>query len=401
MKDVPALTLGDVQVLLDRPKGAGMIVSCYVDTSEAGYRSAWAQRFRNEVARVEQQLAGDHRARQRFAREVDVIGRALGKPAARRARGMVVFSGAAENFFQAFALGVPIKDRLVLDEQPYLAPLLQALHRQRRYLVVLTDSHRGRLFAAGWGHAQLVDEMSEAVPRHQRSAGETWGKQQATIARHREDRILHYRKELARRVERAWGDAPFRGLILLGEHETVRAVRAALPAPLATQVIHEQPHAWVGRQPSIDTKVRGVLDEALSAHDQRLADEVERRLREAYCVAAGPQEVVDALWNGQVGYPGYIVLEPDQGRAATRCTGCGSVHADMPIACPLCGAACEKVNLWQEVLLFAARHNIPAHSVEGGAELARHGGIAAMLSREGPWEPVAAGVRLEKTGGSP
>ena len=95
MKDVPALTLGGVQVLLDRPKGAGMIVSCYVDTSEAGYRSVWAQRFSNEVARVEQQLASDHQARQRFAREVDVIGRVLGKAAARRARGMAVFSGAA------------------------------------------------------------------------------------------------------------------------------------------------------------------------------------------------------------------------------------------------------------------------------------------------------------------
>lgn len=398
MNEMPALTLGDVQVLLDRPKAAGMIVSCYADTSEAGYRSVPAQRFKNEVAEVERRLADDPQARLRFVRDVDVIRRALDVPAARRARGMAVFSAAADNFLQTFVLGVPVKDHLVLDEQLYLVPLLQALHRQRRYLVVLTDSHRGRVYAAGWGHAHLVDEVDEAVPRHQRSAGETWGKQQATIARHREDHILHYQKALVALVEEAWRDAPFRGLILLGEPDALAGVRAALPPTLASQVVHEGRHAWVGRQPSLDATVRAVLDEVLRSHDQRRLEEVERRLRESYCVAAGPQEVVDALRNGQVGYPGYIVLGPDQGQAAMRCSSCGAVFTQMCTACSFCQAPCETVNLWQEILLFAARHDIPAHFVDASAELMRHGGVAALLSREGPWEPVAAGVRVERAG---
>lgn len=135
----------------------------------------------------------------------------------------------------------------------------------------------------------LLGEITAEVTRRQRSAGETWGKQQATIARHREDHILHY-------------------------------------------------------QPSITAKVQEVLDAALRAHDARLVDELERQLREkSYCVAAGPQEVIDALRNGQVGYPGYLVLEPDRGQVAARCPGCGSV-----------------------------------------------------FTREGLWEGVAAGLRVEK-----
>jgi hypothetical protein len=72
----------------------------------------------------------------------------------------------------------------------------------------------------------------------------------------------------------------------------------------------------------------------------------------------------------------------------------------MRAMCPFCEATCEKVNLWQEILVFAARHNIPAHSVEANTELGRHGGVAALLAREGPWEPVRAGVLVAKTGGS-
>jgi hypothetical protein len=39
--------------------------------------------------------------------------------------------------------------------------------------------------------------------------------------------------------------------------------------------------------------------------------------------------------------------------------------------------------------LFATRHNITAHTVESNPALARHGGVAAMLSRQEPWEPAA------------
>ena len=392
------LTLGNVQVLLDRPTGEGAVLSCYADMSEAGYRTLWSKRLKNEIAAIEERLAGNHEARHRLAADVAAIQSALGTPAARRARGIAVFSATARGLFQAFALSIPMKDRLVLDEEPYLVPLLEALHRQRQYLVVLTDSHRGRLYAAGWGQTHLIGELDEPVARRQRSAGETWGKQQATIARNRENHLLRYRKELVRRIERAWTEAPFRGLILLGEHEALEHVRATLPSALAGRVIHESPHSWGSRrEPGIDDVVRGVLDSALATHDERLASEVEQRLRaKSYAVVAGTQEVLDALRNGQVGYPGYVVLEPDRGQAATRCPGCGAVFASMPRVCTFCGAACDTVNLWQEILLFAARHDIPAHVVHSTPELTRHGGVAAMLSREGPWEPVAAGLRVER-----
>ncbi|MGZ7081132.1 MAG: hypothetical protein ACXVJT_17090, partial [Thermoanaerobaculia bacterium] len=105
-----------------------------------------------------------------------------------------------------------------------------------------------------------------------------------------------------------------------------------------------------------------------------------------------PQEVINALRSGQVDYPGYVVLEPDRGEMATRCTRCESTFTTMPAACPFCQGTCEKVNLWQEILFFAARHNITAHTVERSPELSRHGGVAAVLSRSEPWEPAAAEV---------
>lgn len=244
----------------------------------------------------------------------------------------------------------------------------------------------------------MLSEVEEDVPRRQRSAGERWGKQQATIARHREDHLLHYRKELAGAIEKAWPDAPFRGLILVGEHETLKALRTILPSYLADQVVHTGPHTWARKELWLTAKVQEVLDEAFRAHDARLLAEFERRMHEHHLVAAGPQEVINALRNGQVGYPGFLILEPDRGEMATRCTRCESVFTTLPATCPFCQGICEKVNLWQDILLFAARHNITAHTVDVHPELSRRGGVAAVLSRSEPWEPAATVTAKASTG---
>lgn len=390
-----------IQVLLDHPRGEGAMVSCYADTSmTGGFQWLWPQHLKNEAHAIEQRLKDDREALARFARDLGVVRQALAEPSVPQAGGMAVFSAVDRGLFRAFPLGVPVKDCLVLDEAPYLVPLLEARHRQRRYLLVLTDSRHGCLYEAAWGHTRLLQRIEVTNPRRQKAAGELWGKQQATIARHHEDHLLHYRKALSSAIEQSWPDAPFRGLILLGDHETVDALRAELPPDLARRVVYTGRHSWARRTPTLDDQVRDVLTAALRAHDALLVEDFDRRMREHHFVAAGPQEVIHALRNGQVGYPGYLLLEHDRGEMAARCTRCGSLFTTIHSTCPVCQGLCEKVNLWQELLLFAARHNIPAHTVDSHPALSQHGGVAAVLSRAEPWKPAPVGSATPAGGGS-
>jgi peptide subunit release factor 1 (eRF1) len=387
-----------VQLLLDQPRGRGMVVSCYADTSVAeGFESHWLQPFKAEAGRIRQRLADDHPARQEFERNLEAIRRALESPEARRARGMAVFAAAGRDFFHAVPSEVPFPNRLIVDDEPYVVPLIEAYLRQRGYLVALTDTHRGRLYAAGPGGARLLDEFEEEVPRKNRSAGERWGKQQATIARHREDHILHYLKELARRVERRWDEYPYQGIILLGAGDIVATFRDQLPDRLSARVVGLAPHAWTEGQAAIEAEVRAVIDQAAGERERRVLDELARRWKEGSAVAAGAQEVIDALRNGQVA---ALVLGPDPGTTAARCTGCRAVFAAAEEACPYCRAPCEACSLWQEVLCLALGHGIWVDLVRPDAELARHGGIAALLARDEPqWAaPPEPAPRGEATG---
>ena len=386
-------TFKEVQWLADRSRGEGMVVSCYADISvSSGVRPLWREHLKNEVARIEDTLSGDAVARTLFQRNVAAIEAVLSSRRTAGARGMAVFAAVQRDFVHGYTLTVPMPDRLVVDEEPYLVPLLELLNRQRRYLVVHTDTHRGRLYTAVPGAVRLIEEISENVPKRQRAAGELWGKEQATIARHREDHVLHYFKELAREVERAWPEERYDGIVLLGEHEVLAAFRTHLPEHLTRRVVRQAPHAWVGRQVRLESKMDAMYTEAVNEQDRQVIEDVKRRLLEQHQIATGPQEVINALRNSQVGFPGSVVMEPDRGDIAWRCRGCASLFAHTVEECPFCQARCDRTSLWQAIALLAARHDIPVHVVPAGLGLEQYNGVVALLARDEPWAAAPEAV---------
>jgi len=345
----------------------------------------WREHLKTEVKRIDETLSSDPAAQTEFHRNIAAIEGLLSSRRMVSARGMAVFAASQRNLLQAFALTSTVPNRLVIDEEPYLVPLLELLHRQRRYLVVHTDTHRGRLYTAVPGALHLIEEIDEPVPKRQRAAGELWGKQQATIARHREDHVLHYLKELAREVERAWPEEHYDGIVLSGEHAVLEKLRAHLPDKLRSNVAGEAPHAWAGRQVPLVSKVEAIHAEAVRERERRLFDDITRRLLERHHIAIGPQAVIDALETDQIGYSGCIVMESDRGEVASRCTGCGKLFAQAVDECPSCHTRCERTNLWQAIALYAARQHVMVHFVDPGHGLEKHAGVVALLAREAPW----------------
>jgi hypothetical protein len=377
-----ALSLANLQPLLEEFKGDGLVVTCYADLSATpGFPVRWPGSFKVKAAAIKEMLADDPRAWNQFERNFEAVGRALVAPEARRARGMAIFSALQRGFFQPIALDVPMKNELVVHGAPYLVPLLQALCRQREYLVVLTDTHRGRLFAATPGSVRLLQEIEATVPKRQHSAGECWGMAQATIARHREDCIHHYQKELIELAEKAWAAHPFQGLVLLGEHEVLEHVRKRLPQRLASQVVHQGPHAWTENPLAVAEPVRVLLADVEQCRERRFMEGLAEHLQQDHAVAAGAGAVVDALQSWRVGARGhgYLLLGPDRREAVSRCTACRFLSAEMPTACPRCQAPCVEASLWEEILLFALRHDSAVYCIEAEEPLARYDGLAAVI----------------------
>jgi len=75
------------------------------------------------------------------------------------------------------------------------------------------------------------------------------------------------------------------------------------------------------------------------------------------------------------------VFGPDPREVVARCTACRSLWIEVPETCLRCQAPCVEASLWEEMLLLALRHGLVAHFVRKDPELARRGGVAAVLAR--------------------
>ncbi|MBN9121495.1 MAG: hypothetical protein J0I06_20490 [Planctomycetes bacterium] len=381
------ITLAELQPLMEQFAGGGTVLSCYADLGvREGFRPNWEAPFKAGADALWKAVGEDGRARRELTENLSAVRRAL-EAAAGTARWTAVFSATERGFFRAIPLDVPVGTELVLDRSPYLVPLLGAIHRRREYLAVHTDTHRGRLYAVTPAAARLLAAVEGDVPKHQHSAGERYGYGQATIARHREERVTQYHKELAREVEKAWGANGFAGIVLIGEHEVLEHFRAELPPRLAARVIHTMPGAWTDEPAQTEDEVRSVGAELFDEQEAEVAPEFWDLLRQGKAVT-GKEAVLSALQSGRIGAAGhgYLVLGPDSREVVGRCAACRTLSAEPFGACPRCQTPSVPGNLWEEVLLTALQHGITIRFVSDPRKLDPYGGAVAVLPKLAPKE---------------
>ena len=393
---MPAITVDDLKPLLDQFDGPGRVLSCYADLAAAdGFRPTWHRPLAAQADATWKELPEEDPVRAEFQRDLRAARAELEAPAGPAARWRAVFTAGRRGFFRSVPLDAPVRAELTYDRSPYLVPLLAAALRRREYLAVHADSHQARLYAATAGGARWLDDLDADVPNKQHAAGERWGLGQATIAHHHDEAVRHHVKALAHRIERAWAEGSYAGLLLFGPHPMLEHVRKTLPPRLRTRVERETPEAWADRPAEIEAAIQDAAVRVFAQDEARDLDGLWDRLATGRAVAIGPAAVLDALQGGQLRPGGYgsLVLGPDPRETVGRCTRCHALAADAPPACPRCQAACRLASLWEEVLLLALRHGIAVHFVDDSEKLAPYGGMVAALPKDRPGVRAGEPVR--------
>jgi hypothetical protein len=87
-------------------------------------------------------------------------------------RSVAIFSCAADDFFRAYTLAVPVRSRVRVSDRPYVKPLADLLDFYGGYGVVLVDKQGARLFSFHLGELREQEGvMGEAVRRTKRGGG--------------------------------------------------------------------------------------------------------------------------------------------------------------------------------------------------------------------------------------
>jgi protein required for attachment to host cells len=386
------ITRPELEILLDTPARRDYVVSAYADlTVKDGFNTFVETHLKNQSRAAAESLGGAE-ARKALDANIEGVRRAV-READPSAKGLAVFVSEARRLRHAVALDFPVENRLVLDEEPFVLPLLERWYGEPNYLIAVVDSHRLVLFEAYAGVPEPVQEVGREIPEMQRDKPRFTYKKRFAQTQHERLHGLDedgFFKQVAAAVADRWKSGAFAGLILLGQAPVRAAVRRLLPKELGNGVVEEAEQTMTSKPEDVADDVARALDRWRQGRERQILDELHQRWKENHLVADGPTAVLDALQQGRAT---QVVIGPRRDLPGAACNDCGYRFGAPVATCPYCQGPCRSINAAQEILRMALRHRTPVHLFDrtlADDPLARAGGVSSLLRAEANWAPDPA-----------
>lgn len=322
-------TLRELASLTD-PVG---VLSIYVtldrhERAEAGPNSPWELRMRHQLGQVRDRLKqdGPREHAKSLSHRLETLRLELERlldPAA-SGQGRALFAGVAGGEVRSVSLQVPLADRVVLEPQAYLRPLVAAWSTAGPAGAVSVSADELRVVDLRFGLAEVVDTIRHPGTAEQRElkgpAGANPALPQQSVSQHdlfarrEEDKLVRSLRAAGPRLAelvRRWG---WDELALTGEAPLVQAVREGLPPSLPAEVVTLD---VVSSLPPAG--FAGTVSPALAAARQRrhraLAEHARDNALSANAGACGLGETLGALQQGRVA---HLLLDADRQWSGSR-----------------------------------------------------------------------------------
>jgi peptide chain release factor subunit 1 len=152
----------------------------------------------------------------------------------RSANGLALFACHGAELFEAFQLAAPLDAHsFSVSTQPHLYPLARLLDEYRRYLVLLADTNRARIFVFAANEAEQKSEIEgQKTKRHK-----VGGMSQARYQRHVENYHLQHAAEIADVIARTVRDEKIDHVIIAGDQTMGARLQEQLPKDVTERII--------------------------------------------------------------------------------------------------------------------------------------------------------------------
>ena len=294
-----ALSRREIEVLLDSPNQRDFVVSAYADMAVQDGFHRYIDRALNNEARAVREAIATAAARRELDANIEAIREAVRANRSTTARGLAVFSGAARGLRRVIPLEFPVENHLVIDEEPFLLPILEHWHGEPFFLIALVDANQAHLFDLHHSRPVRVRELKreDADEEIQRDKPRfTYKKRFAATAHER----LHgpeespFLRQVADALEQQWNDGDFAGLILLGRTQEIPALRKLLSRQIEELVVGEATRAMTTRPDDLTEDVSRLVDEWRARRERRggarAAQHPVREVRRAQVPRRGARE---------------------------------------------------------------------------------------------------------------
>ncbi|HEV7807201.1 MAG TPA: hypothetical protein VGO80_15370 [Solirubrobacteraceae bacterium] len=329
---------------------AAPVLSLYLDLNPTDFgthrarRSAWTSLLNEARERVEQ-TDTDHEGTVSLRGDLERAAAFLEDYSPKGGRGVAILACSADDLFDTFTLPRSTRTRIVVDDSPYVTPLLHAADH-REWLIVLVDAHHARFLHGNSDHVEEVGRVVDSVAgQHERSGP-------SDHQRWVEHEVDQHLDKTAREVDRQLRGDRLERVLVGGPPEAASRFEAALSNHARERLAGrfdvdiEAAHPDDVRRAALEC-----FDEDERRHERQRLDRLAERLGRGERAVAGPRDVLAMLEQARV-----ETLLYDEAYEA-RDDGALERAVDDAIA--------------QSAEVLALRHH--------PGELAQHGDVAALL----------------------
>ncbi|MFN2304921.1 MAG: hypothetical protein ACK2TV_14415, partial [Anaerolineales bacterium] len=276
--------------------------------------------------------------------DVELIERFFNHEFNRTGRSVVVFSCAKSDWFRAYPLAVPLRNRVRIGERPHVKPLADLLDVYGGYGVALVDKQGARFFYFHLGELREQEGiLGESVRRTKRGGGSRSPGQGGGVAgetKYVDEMADRNAKEAADFAANFFAENKVRRVLIGGTDDNVALFRNHLPKAWQSLVVGVFPISMTASHTEVLEKAMDIGLEAERKRDARLVDAVITGASKGSNGVVNLDDTLSAVNEGRV----HTLLIQEGLRApGNRCTGCGYITTQELTSCPFCGGAIEEI----------------------------------------------------------
>lgn len=287
--------------------------------------------------------------------------------------GICIFACWALDYFKIWPISAPTPDLLRVGSSPYIRPLAELQDEYENFAVVVADNKTARVFLVASAKAESEERIKGNIKNHVRKGG--WSQQR--YERRRDGQLLHYAKEIAKKLAELDQRKDFRRVFLVGSRETLAEIRSVLPKRIIGKLAGEKAvdlgkgEQWIGKE------IFDLFFARERFSEQQLWERIKTEHLRGGLAAVGAEEVLAAAKTGRVE---KMVVTREAEIDGIRCRDCEHLGVGSPGTCPNCGSSSLfKVDLVNEIVELLATSSAEADFVDPLPGLSNVGDIAVLL----------------------
>jgi len=333
----------DLQELLEF-NAADSVLSVYLNTDPSlGNTDAYKLRLRNMLKEVD--LPEDvARIEHFFNAEFDWSG-----------RGIAIFSCAAEDFFRAYPLAIPVHDMVHVGDSPSVKPLANLLDTYGGYGVVLVDKQGARLFSFHLGELKeqegVVGETVKRIKRGGASSmhGRRGGAGQGRVM---DETVERNMRDIVDFSVRFFEENNVRRILISGTDDNVAMFRGLLPKAWQSLVVGTFAMSMSASHSEVLEKAIEIGQESDQRREKYLLKTLTTGAAKGQGAVIGLEETLAAISHGRVK---TLVMVEHLHHPGYHCKGCDLLTTDPAEKCINCGEITEPV---ADIIEAATKHTL-------------------------------------------